>query len=272
MNKKGAKEQDCLGKCDLKGDGVIEKVSEQNAVADDSYEIEKSCNEKGKGICVVERNFIVNQIDPSHLDEVQRQKARKLLLEEADSFSRDDDDIRCAKDLVLDLRLKDDTPVQRNYASFPKPLYSEVKSYLQNLLNCGFIKPSQSPYLSSMLCARKPDNSLRLCVDYRLLNPKTVANKHPIPKDQETLENLGGNRWFSTLDQGRAYHQGFMLEKSQLLTAFITPWGLYEFVRIPFGLSQAPGAFQRFMERVIGSDLRDVIAIPYLDDVIYMFQ
>ena len=82
------------------------------------------------------------------------------------------------------------------------------------------------------------------------------------------LKSLAGNRWFSTLDQGKAYHHGFMSEKSQSLTAFITPWGLYEFVRIPFGLSQAPGAFQRFMERVIGSDLRDVIAIPYLDDVI----
>ena len=103
LNKKGANEQDCLGKCDLK-DGVIEKGLEQNGVADDSYEIEKSCNEKGKGISIEERNFIVNQIDISHLDEVQRQKARKLLLEEADSFSRDDDDIGCAKDL-LDLRL-----------------------------------------------------------------------------------------------------------------------------------------------------------------------
>ena len=237
LNKKGAKEQDCLGKFDLKGDGVVEKGSEQNGVADDSYEIEKSCNEKGKGISIEERNFIVNQIDISHLDEVQRQKARKLLLEEADSFSHDDDDKGCAKDLVLDLRLKDNTPVQRNYVSFPKPLYPEVKSYIQDLLNHGFIKPSQSPYSSSVLCVRKPDNSLRLCVDYRLLNAKTVADKHPIPKVQVTFENLGGNRWFSTLDQGKAYHHCIMSEKSQSLTAFITPWGLYEFVRIPFGLS-----------------------------------
>ena len=72
LNKKGAKEQDCLGKCDLKGDGVVEKGLEQNSAADDSYEIEKSCNEKEEGISIEERNFIVNQINLSHLDEMQR--------------------------------------------------------------------------------------------------------------------------------------------------------------------------------------------------------
>ena len=98
-----------------------------------------------------------------------------------------------------------------------------MKSYIQDLLNRGFIKSSQSPYSSSVLCVRKTDNSLRLCIDYQLLNAKPVADKHPIPKVQETLENLGGNRWLSTLDQGKAYHQGFMSENSQSLTAFITP-------------------------------------------------
>ena len=118
LNKKGTKEQVCLGKCGLKGDGVIENSLEQNGVADDSYEIEKSCNEKGTGISIEERSFIMNQIDFSHLNEMQRQKARKLLLEEGDSFSRDDDDTGCVKDLVLDLRLKDDTQSRRIMSHF----------------------------------------------------------------------------------------------------------------------------------------------------------
>ncbi len=81
---------------------------------------------------------------------------------------------------------------------------------------------------------RKKDGSLHLCVDYRLLNEKTHPDRHPIPQIQEILENLGGNSWFTVLDQGKACHQGFISVDSRASTTFITPWGLYEWVRITF--------------------------------------
>ena len=110
------------------------------------------------------------EIDFDGLTADKKEQAIKMLREKSNSFAKSDDGIDAAPDLTLDIKLNDQTPVQKSYLSFPRPLHSEVKNYIEDLLNQNFIAKSSSPYSSSIVCIRKKDGPLRLCIDYRDLN------------------------------------------------------------------------------------------------------
>ena len=104
-------------------------------------------------------------------------------------------------------------------------------------------------------------------MDYRLLNGNTWKDAFPIPWIEESLDALSGAKWFSTMDLASGYHQVPVRDQDKNETAFCTPFGLFEFNRMPFGLCNAPSAFQRLMERMFG-DEHCCSLLLYLDDIV----
>lgn len=141
----------------------------------------------------------------------------------------------------------------------------EVQRQVSELLGKGLIRPSQSPYGAPVLFVQKKDGTLRMCIDYRALNAITVKDKYPLPRIDDLFDKLNGAKYFSSLDLRSGYHQIRIADEDVQKTAFRTHEGLYEFLVLPFGLTNAPAAFQREM-RAVFSHLPYVAV--YLDDIL----
>ncbi|XP_008178670.1 uncharacterized protein LOC103307937 [Acyrthosiphon pisum] len=140
-----------------------------------------------------------------------------------------------------------------------------AKSEFKNMVDLGICRPSSSSWSSPLHLVRKADSSWRPCGDYRALNSKTVADSYPVPHIHDVAYILQGKNCFSKIDLNKAYHQIPVAESDIPKTAVSTPFGLFEFVRMPFGLRNAGQTFQRFMHRVLeGLDY----CFPYMDDVL----
>ena len=153
------------------------------------------------------------------------------------------------------------------YRMVPPSMFEEFVQHLRQLLAKKIIRKSSSQYASPVVLVRKKSGGLRMCVDFRLLNRHVIRDAYPLPRIEESMDALKGARVFSTMDLQSAYYQVEVAEEDKEKTAFCTPVGLFEFNRMPFGLSNAPATYQRLMQQVFQEELfREVLV--YLDDLL----
>ncbi|KAL8099302.1 hypothetical protein AgCh_031826 [Apium graveolens] len=143
----------------------------------------------------------------------------------------------------------------------------ELKLQLQELLDKKFIRPSISSWGAPMLFVKKKDGSLRLCIDYKELNKLTVKNKYPPPRIDDLFDQLQRATYFSKIDLRSGYHQLRVKKESIPLTTFRIQYGRYEFVVMPFGMTNAPTVFMDLMNRVFRNYM-DKFVIVFIDDIL----
>ncbi|CAM5130705.1 unnamed protein product [Natator depressus] len=140
-----------------------------------------------------------------------------------------------------------------------------IEREIQDMLQMGVIRPSESAWASPVVLVPKPDGEIRFCVDYRKLNAVTRPDNYPMPRTDELLEKLGRAQFISTLDLTKGYWQVPLDESAKEMSAFTTHLGLYEFNVLPFGLRNAPATFQRLVDGLLAG--LGEYAVAYLDDV-----
>lgn len=144
---------------------------------------------------------------------------------------------------------------------------AELKKQLEELLEKQFVRPSVSPWGAPVLLVKKKDETMRLCVDYRQLNKVTIKNKYPLPGIDDLMDQLVGACVFSKIDLRSGYHQIRVKSEDVPKTAFRTRYGHYEYLVMPFGVTNAPGVFMEHMNRIFHPYL-DKFVVVFIDDIL----
>lgn len=199
--------------------------------------------------------------------DAEREVFKSILQKNRKAFAETEDDVGFTWAATHRIQLVDDSPVNATYRRIPPNLLEEIRAHLLDLLRKGVIVPSSSPYSSAIVIVRRKNGKLRLCCDYRALNAKTVRDVHPLPRIEESMDALGGAVSFCCLDLAAAYNQMGMHPDDQHKTAFTTPFGLFEWTKMSFGLTNAPSSFQRLMNEIFREEIFQIL-LCYLDDIL----
>ena len=164
------------------------------------------------------------------------------------------------------IKIDDGKPFKEHFRCIPPPLLDEVRQHINEMLEAGAIRPSNSPWCNAVVLVHKKDGGLCFCIDFRKLNAKTKKDSYPLPHIQETLNSLVGV--FSMLDLKSGFWKIMMDEDSKQYTTFtVGNLGFFECEQMPFGICNVPATFQRLLQSCLG-ELNLTYCLIYLDDVI----
>ncbi len=205
----------------------------------------------------------------AHLSQEESEALADLLCRYADVFARHDLDLGEFSAVQHRISTVDENPVKLRMRRTPLGFEKEEEKHLKSMLEAGVIEESNSDWCAAPVLIRKKDGTVRYCLDYRKLNAKTVKDVFPLPIIEECLDTLSGSEYFSAVDLAAGYWQIPVHPDDRHKTAFITKYGLYQHVRMPFGLCNAPATFSRAMALVLRGLNWDCV-LAYLDDVVIL--
>lgn len=216
---------------------------------------------------------LVNKlVRKEHLNNEESESLDKIITEFSDIFYTEGSQLTFTNQTKHSIPTTSDTPINTKTYRFPYVHQQEVKTQIDKMIDQKIIRPSTSPWSSPIwVVPKKLDASgkqkWRVVIDYRKLNDVTIGDSYPLPNITDILDKLGHSVYFTTLDLASGFHQIELDSKDIPKTAFNTPYGHYEFLRMPFGLKNAPATFQRAMDSVL-CGLQGERCFVYLDDIV----
>ena len=179
--------------------------------------------------------------------------AQDLICEFTCIFSQDDLDLGKTSIVKHFIKVNDPVLFKEWYRCIPPGMYEEVKVHIQEMLDVGAIRPSNSPWASAVVLVWKKDGKLWFCINLQKLNARTIKDAYSLPRIDKMLDCLNEVECFSSLDLKLGYWQVEMDEDSKALTAFtVGPLGFYKCECMPFGLTNAPATFHQLMQSCLG--------------------